>query len=383
MFPLPPAVLRVVHILLVLGSFYFFFLAASNIIWLRLSSRKPRRTSGKKISVLIPARNEEANIARCLDSLVDQTYENYEIIVLDDQSTDATWGIISDYAQRYPTLIRAVPGRPLPPQGWHGKPHAMQQLTDLATGDYFLCTDADTVHAPDSVAWAVTNLEWHRVDFVSGYVSQDLHSFGEAIIVPAMYIMTAVIMPIWLIAATRTPLLSFAIGQFIVVRREAYEAIGGYAAVSGQISDDIYLARKLRGAGFRTIFLDVQKQVACRMYDGYRASFNGIAKNVSDFMDRKMLSIASASLATLFFFLLPAALLVPYLLVGNPYTRLVAVSVILFQLTWACVLYDRGLKWYVPFLYPLVFVHVLLMMWRGYGQLTWGTGMVWKGRVVK
>jgi chlorobactene glucosyltransferase len=375
--------MRIVHFLLVLGSVYFFFLAASNIIWLRLSSRKPRRWSGRKVSVLIPARNEEANIARCLESLVNQSYDNYEIIVLDDQSTDKTWEIISEFTGRYPGLVRAVRGKPLPERGWKGKPHAMQQLSEQASGDYYLCTDADTVHAPNSVAWAVTNLEWHRVDFLSGYVNQALNSLGEAIIVPAMYIMTTVIMPIWLIAATRTPLLAFAIGQFVMIRREAYEAVGGYASISGEISDDIFMARRLRACGFRTIFLDIQKYVSCRMYSGYRASFNGLAKNISDFFNRKMLSIVSASLAILFFFLLPVALIVPYLLVGNPFTRPVAVSVLLFQLAWACVLYDRGLKWYVPFLYPLVFVHVLLMMWSGYGQLTWGTGMVWKGRVVK
>ena len=82
-------------------------------------------------------------------------------------------------------------------------------------------------------------------------------------------------------------------------------------------------------------------------------------------------------------FLLPVALIVPYLLTGHPGTRLVAVGVLVFQLTWACVLYDRGLKWYVPFLYPLMFAHVLIMMWNGYGRLTWGPGLVWKGRVVK
>jgi chlorobactene glucosyltransferase len=137
--------MRVLHILLPLGAVYFFLLAASNIIWLRLSSRKPRRRSGKRVSVLIPARNEEANLARCLDSLVEQSYENYEIIVLDDQSTDGTWEILSDYAERYPGLVRAVRGRPLPERGWNGKPHAMQQLSELATGEYYLCTDADTV----------------------------------------------------------------------------------------------------------------------------------------------------------------------------------------------------------------------------------------------
>jgi chlorobactene glucosyltransferase len=368
-FQLPPPVVRVAHLLLVVGAGYFFLLATSNIVWLRLSSRKPRRRSGRRVSVLIPARDEEANIGRCLDSLVDQSYENYEIIVLDDQSTDRTWEILSEYTGRYPGLVRAVRGKPLPERGWNGKPHAMQQLSELADGDYYLCTDADTVHSRDSVAWAATNIEWHRVDFLSGYVRQDLQSFGEAVIVPAMYIMTAMIMPIWLIAATRTPLLSF--------------AIGGYASVCDEISDDIFIARRLRAAGFRTIFLDIQKYVTCRMYDGYQASFTGIGKNISDFFNRKVLSLVSASLAILFFFLLPVALLVPYLLTGHSGTRLVATSLLLLQLTWACVLYDRGLKWYVPFLHPLMFAHVLVMMWSSYGQLTWGAGMVWKGRVVK
>jgi chlorobactene glucosyltransferase len=382
-FQLPPPVVRVAHLLLVVGAGYFFLLATSNIVWLRLSSRKPRRRSGRRVSVLIPARDEEANIGRCLDSLVDQSYDNYVIIVLDDQSTDRTWEILSEYTGRYPGLVRAVRGKPLPERGWNGKPHAMQQLSELADGDYYLCTDADTVHSRDSVAWAATNIEWHRVDFLSGYVRQDLQSFGEAVIVPAMYIMTAMIMPIWLIAATRTPLLSFAIGQFIMFRRAAYEAIGGYASVCDEISDDIFIARRLRAAGFRTIFLDIQKYVTCRMYDGYQASFTGIGKNISDFFNRKVLSLVSASLAILFFFLLPVALLVPYLLTGHSGTRLVATSLLLLQLTWACVLYDRGLKWYVPFLHPLMFAHVLVMMWSSYGQLTWGAGMVWKGRVVK
>jgi chlorobactene glucosyltransferase len=382
-FHLPPSVVRAVHLLLVMGAFYFFILAASNIVWLRLSSRRPKRRGGRRVSVLIPARNEEANIARCLESLVEQSYDNYEIIVLDDQSSDGTWEILSEFAAWYPGLVRVVRGKPLPETGWHGKPHAMQQLSELAEGDYFLCTDADTVHARDSVAWAVTNLEWHRVDFLSGYVGQELHSFGEAVIVPAMYIMTAIIMPIWLIAATRTPLLSFAIGQFVVFRRTAYEAIGGYASVSGEISDDIFIARRLRAAGFRTIFLDIQKYVACRMYCGYRASFAGIGKNISDFLNRKVSSLISATLAILFFFLMPVALIGPYLVTGHSGTRLVAVGLLLFQLTWACVLYDRGLKWYVPFLFPLMFAHVLIMMWNGYGRLTWGPGLVWKGRVVK
>jgi len=145
-------VLNGFYILCVLGAVYFLFLSLSNIVWLRLSSRRPNTTVGGKVSVLIPARNEEENLEKCLESLLVQTYTNYEVIVLDDQSTDRTWEIITGYAKRCPELIRAVKGKPLPRDGWNGKPFAMQQLSEYARGDYFLFTDADTVHSRDSMA---------------------------------------------------------------------------------------------------------------------------------------------------------------------------------------------------------------------------------------
>jgi len=376
-------VIRLLHYLAAIAALYFFLLAVSNIIWLRLSSRRPRSRSGGKVSVLIPARNEERNIGRCLDSLLQQTYQDYEILVLDDQSTDRTWPILSRYAQDHPDRVQAVRGKPLPEACWSGKAHAMHQLAHLAHGEYLLFTDADTVHSSESISWAVTNLEWHRVDFISGYISQELGSFGEALLVPIMYLMTAVIMPIWLIPVTRTPLLSFAVGQVVMFRRKGYESIGGYASVSGEISDDIHIARQMRKAGFRTIFLDIRRHVRCRLYHGFHEAFNGLTKNISDFLNHKILSLVSGSLAVVFCFLLPYGLLLPYLCTGRPLSVLVAGTVGLFQLTWCLVLYDRGLKWYVPFLYPLLFVFGLVMMWRGYKKHRSGVGLIWKGRVVR
>ena len=119
------------------------------------------------------------------------------------------------------------------------------------------------------------------------------------------------------------------------------------------------------------------------MYEGFRQAFDGLTKNISDFLNHKILSLVSGSLATLFCFLLPYCLLLPYLVTGHPFTMLVAGTIALFQLTWCLVLYDRGLKWFVPFLYPLVFVFGLIMMWRGYGKLRQGGGLVWKERVIR
>ena len=100
-----------IRLLFLLGVGYFLLLSLSNVVWLRLSSHEPRLRRGRKVSVLVPARNEEKNISVCIDSLLGQTYANYEIVVLDDQSTDRTWEIIAGYQERFPGRVRAAAGR--------------------------------------------------------------------------------------------------------------------------------------------------------------------------------------------------------------------------------------------------------------------------------
>ncbi len=367
------------YLIFLLGAAYFLVLSLSNIVWLRLSSFGPRITRGRMVSVLVPARNEEKTLAACLDSLLQQSYSRYEIVVLDDQSTDATGRIAEQYARRFPDRVRALRGEPLA-SGWFGKPHAMQQLARHARGDYLLFTDADTVHGPESVAWAVTNMEAHRADCVSGYVFQQMNTMGERFIVPATYIMSAMVLPLWLIAALPAPGLSFAVGQMILFRRRAFEAIGGYERVRGTITDDLAIARELKKAGFREVFLDIRRHVRCRMYDGYRASFNGVSKNIYDFARHRSLFFGAAVTLLVAFVLLPLALLPIQIITGNPATQATLLCVGVFLLTWSLVLYDRGLSWWTPLLYPVLFVHLLYMAWWGVGQAVSGHGVQWKGR---
>ncbi len=110
-----PGVESWVRLVLLLGAAYFLLLSISNVVWLRVSSREPRLHRGRKVSVLVPARNEEKNLPACLDSLLDQTYRNYEIVVLDDQSSDRTWEIVSAYQVRHPGRLRLHP-RPHQPK---------------------------------------------------------------------------------------------------------------------------------------------------------------------------------------------------------------------------------------------------------------------------
>ena len=362
---------------------YFLVLSLSNVAWLRLSAGRIRRGYSGLVSVLIPCRNEAGNIGRCLESLLRQSYGGYEILVLDDRSTDGTWEVIQGFAERHPDRITALRGKALPAAGWCGKPHAMQQLAVQARGEYLMFTDADTEHGPESIAWAVGNLERRRVDCLSGYVHQHIGSFGEMLIVPVTYIMSALFLPLWLIPFSRTPALSFAIGQLIVFRRRAFAAIGGYASVAQRISDDIFVAREVKRAGFRMAFIDLRRHVSCRMYEGYHAAFQGITKNIYDFFRRRPLFFAAAASTLVLFVVLPLLLLPLQLVTGDPGARSTAAGVLLLLAAWALTLYDRGLPWWAPLLYPLQFVHILYMAWRGFGLVSSGRGIVWKGRVVR
>ena len=370
------------HLLAAAGTLCILLLSLANILWLRSSSYRPSTTDMGKVSVLIPARNEESNIRRCLESLLHQSYTNYEIVVLDDLSTDRTWEIISEYARRYPKLLRAVKGAPLP-RGWCGKTHAMQLLSQHAQGDYLLFTDADTVHTRESIAWAVTNINKHRSDFLSGYVRQEIQSFGEALIVPTTYIMSTMVLPLWLIPRSNTSMLSFAVGQLVMFRRRAFEAIDGYSSVSNQISEDVFVARAVKKAGFRVVFLDIRRYVRCRMYEGYQESFNGIAKNIYDFFKNQPAFFAFVCSILVAFIVLPLVLVPIEFYTGSSMLRFSLFSVATFLLAWSLSLYDRGQKWWVPLLYPLTFLHLLYMAWKSFGRVATGLGIVWKGRVFK
>jgi chlorobactene glucosyltransferase len=375
-------IIFLLHLLAACGTLAILIMSLTNIIWLRSSSCQADSTDRGLVSVLIPARNEEANIGRCLDSLLDQSYRNYEIIVLDDQSEDSTWQIISQYAHRFPKRIRAIRGVPLP-GGWYGKTHAMQYLSRYARGDYLLFTDADTLHSRESLAWAVTNINEHNADFLSGYVYQEVSTFGEALIVPTTYIMSAIVLPLWLIHRTTPSLLAFAVGQLVLFRRQAFDTIGGYSTVSEQISEDVFVARAVKKAGFRTVFLDIRDYVGCRLYRGYRESFDGIGKNIYDFFKNQPAFFASVASILAGFILLPLILIPIELNSGNPLLRLSLFSVLTFLLAWSLTLYDRGQKWWLPLLYPLTFAHLFYMAWKSFGRVASQLGVEWKGRVLK
>ncbi|HLY32266.1 MAG TPA: glycosyltransferase [Ktedonobacterales bacterium] len=258
---------------------------------LRLAPGPSRRmsTSGPLVSILIPARNEERAIARCVESLAQQDYPNCEILVLDDQSEDSTAALVEGLAQRYPQ-VRLLRGRPLPPE-WPGKAYACAQLAHEARGDWLLFVDADTIHAPSCVSLALQAAYDHQADLLTLMPRLTMGSFGEALLLPTIPLAFMSILPLGLAARLPTTLLTVALGPFLLFRRETYLRIGGHEAVRTEIVEDVRLSRLVKRQGGRVVWLDGGELMSVRMYHNFGEAWHGLAKSAFAAIDYSLLTL--------------------------------------------------------------------------------------------
>ncbi|MDR1058846.1 MAG: glycosyltransferase [Treponema sp.] len=361
-------------------AFYFIVLASMNVVDMRNHTAAPKCTGGPMVSVLIPMRNEEGNITNCIGSLINQDYENYEILVIDDNSTDGTPALLKRMAREHRRL-RIFSGAPLP-EDWYGKPFALQQLAAKARGEIIMFTDADTVHRPTSISWTVTNMYNSDSDFISGYIGQKFGSLGELITVPLMYFLTGFLIPLFMNRHVEHGFFSSAVGQYIAVKRSVFERIGGFSEIRKKTSEDMYLARYVKKQGYKTMFLDAGDQVQCRMYKGYRAAVEGIGKNIFDVLGKNTFLLCLIFAAVLFFLLLPFPLLLYAAYTANVHGGVLFLVNILYTATWAILFLDRRIPWYCAFLWPLIFLNLLYIAWWSWFRTISGQGFVWKDRVV-
>jgi len=233
------------------------------------------------LSVIVPLRDEERNAERCLRSLLAQRYPDLEVIAVDDESRDATPEILQRLACEDPRL-RVVRGAPLPP-GWLGKPWALVQGVCVARGAWLLFTDADTVHAPLAAASAVGEASARGVDGVSLLTTQQLGSLAERALLPT--ILWVILLAVGGTRAVNDPRrreTALFNGQYLLMRRDAYEAIGGHAAVRAEIAEDYELAHLVKRDGrFRVPLLGARDLVCTRMYQSAREIREGFVKNLA------------------------------------------------------------------------------------------------------
>ena len=237
--------------------------------------RRIRRSYQRPIvSVIVPARNEEVCIERCLQSLVEQTGIPFEIIVVDDGSTDATRKIAESFS-----AVRVMAAPPLP-DGWCGKSNAVAFGARHARGDWFLFTDADTVHKPGSLARAVAEAEKHGADLLSYSPEQIVKSFWERAVMPVVFAELAATFKPREVSDPRSSVAA-ANGQYLLVRRHAYELIGGHASIAHTLLEDVDLARSIKEAGGRLHFRYGGDAVKTRMYRNFRQLREGWTKNLA------------------------------------------------------------------------------------------------------
>jgi hypothetical protein len=226
-----------------------------------------------EVSIIVPARNEEACLGACLESLAAQT-GSFEILVVDDASTDRTRGIAASFPG-----VRVLDADPLPP-GWGGKSNACWTGARQARSTWLLFTDADTVHAPGSLARSLAEAKEHRADLLSYSPAQALHGFGQHAVMPLVFADLACrYRPRDVCDLSRPD--AAANGQYLLVRRDAYEAVGGHAAIAQVLLEDVELARRVKRSGGRLRFRYGGDAVRTSMYRDFAAMREGWTKNLA------------------------------------------------------------------------------------------------------
>ena len=352
---------------------------------LRLLRRMPREgplpDPPPLVSVLVPARDEERNIGRCLESLLSQDYPWLEILVLDDESSDRTADIVAELAAEHPQ-IRLLRGQPLPP-GWHGKTYACHQLAQAAQGEWLLFTDADTVHAPDAVSSALRAALQTQAGLVSLFPHAIMGTFWEAVALPMITVGPMCYLPLGLINRVRHPLLALAIGPFMFFPREFYWRIGGHEAVKQDIVEDVFLARLVKRNGGRVTLMDGNHTVSVRFYRGLKEAWRGFSKSSFPAFDYELGPLLALLLVNVMVFLAPFG----FLLVGlwHGWVNQFWVGFPLLQLTIGLLI--RALigqrfshKWLTVLLHPLTIVFGVLVALNSVRWTWFGLGMAWKGR---
>lgn len=237
----------------------------------------PPSADAPKVSVCIPARNEENNIRRCVEAALRQNYPNFEIIVLDDRSTDSTLTLLNDIASRDSRLL-PISGSDLP-DGWAGKPHALYQAAAVAKGEWLCFVDADTFLAPNALSAVYAKAIETKADLFTVMTKQILGSFWERTVMPL--VMTALSVgfsPRKVNDPSRRD--AVANGQFIFIKRSIYDLIGGHEKIKDQIVEDKALSENVKWNGHRLVVADGRLVVSTRMYTSLPSMWEGWTKNI-------------------------------------------------------------------------------------------------------
>ena len=359
---------------------------AVNVVWnlwlYRVAPRGDRRSPGALrfpvVSILIPARDEEKNIETAVRSALANRGVELEVVVMDDDSSDATAEIVAGLARddRRVRLVRA----PRLPKGCCGKTHACARLAEQARGDFLLFVDADVVLSPDAARRMVAQLEGTGTDLISSVPKQETGTLLEKTIIPLIHFILLGYLPIAGMRWRQEVAFAAGCGQLFMARRRAYERSGGHDEFLTSRHDGLWLPRVFRRAGFKTDLFDASDLATCRMYDRDPDLIRGFTKNATEGM-------GSPGAIVPWSVLLFGGQVLPFMLLpfvdpmsGALATRLVIVTIVTVVST-RLVLSVRFRQPLIGvILHPVGVLLILAIQWYALIQSLGGKTVAWKGR---
>lgn len=236
------------------------------------------RSYNDLVSILIPARNEQEDILKLLESVKAQDYQHYEVIIFDDSSSDETYEVCSRFAAT-DTRFQVIKGGELP-QGWLGKNYACHQLAHLAKGKYLLFLDADTSIANGMLNGVIHRMKLAKLSLLSLFTNQKMVSLGERMVVPLMHFLLLNLLPLRLVRLSANPAFSAASGQCMVFEAVSYHQHQWHAQVKDKVVEDIEIMKLVKAYRLRAEALLANGFIYCRMYGSFSEATEGFSKNL-------------------------------------------------------------------------------------------------------
>jgi chlorobactene glucosyltransferase len=337
-------------------------------------------------SICIPARNEERVIDRCVTSALKQSYPNFEVLVLDDHSTDKTPEILSELSGIINNLHH-LKGKPKP-DDWLGKPWACHQLSKHASGDYLIFMDADVWLEEEAIQKAIYALQ--RSPVITVWPKQQVRTFWEKMVIPIIYFGLYTLLPAkyveqdpkWLPKKWRkklAPHFSAACGQFLAFRKQVYHQINGHKLVKNKIVEDVELAKLIKKSGQTITMFDGVGSVNCRMYHSHTEIFQGLRKNFFEGFGRNTLLFVMMAALQAIVYMVPFV----FLFLGNESEQVFSASLIALFWIQRWIL-DLKFSWnpFISLLQPLSILWFQVLAGRCLWDYFTGKKPLWKGREV-